>query len=71
MPAARNTVGVRSIVIHETRSDHHFAIALLQRLEDGGNIARIVLPVAVDADHVVVTEFIRQTISGLYAAAQA
>ena len=43
----------------------------VQRFEDGGNIARIVLSIAIYADHIFVAQLIRQPVSGLNAAAQA
>ena len=70
IPAARNAPKLRPVAVDESRSDHHLAAFLLQRLEDRGDIARIVLAVAIHADHVVVAQLVRQPIAGLHASAQ-
>ena len=60
-----------AVAVDESRSDHHLAAFALQRFENLGNVARIVLAVAIDADHVVVAQLEGQPVAGLHAAAQA
>src|SRR5262249_55027127 len=54
----------------EARSNHHFAISALESLQNLGNIARIMLAVAIYPNHVLITEFVRQEVAGLDATAK-
>ena len=62
--------GPRAVIADEARADHHFAAGGLEPLEDAGNIARVVLAVAIDADHVLEAEFVGEFVAGLHAAAE-
>ena len=56
--------------VDKARADHHLAAFALQRFENFRDIARIVLPVAIHADHVIETQFVRELIARLHRAAQ-
>ena len=45
-----------AVAVEEPRPNDHLAFFLFERAQNPGDVARIVLPVAIDADHVVVAE---------------
>src|ERR1035441_6394912 len=61
----------RPVVGKEPRADHHFAARRLELVEDARNVARVVLAVAVHADHVFESQLIGELVPGLHATAQA
>ena len=69
-PQRADGASPRADIAHEARADHHFAAGGLESLEHAGNIARVVLPVAIHANHELEAEFVGQFVPGLHAAAQ-
>ena len=71
MPSERTAPVREPLSGDEARADHHLAARVLQALEDARNVARIVLAIAIHANHVVVAQLEGQLVAGLHAAAQA
>ena len=55
---------------HEARPDRHLAALALQGVQNRGDVARIVLPVAIHADHILIAKLEREFVAGLHASAQ-
>ena len=70
MPSERASAGVNGVAFHEAGADHHFAAGLSQRLEDAGNIPRVVLPVTIHANDILESQLEGQLVSGLHGAAK-
>ena len=56
-----------TIAFVEARSDHHLATGAPKHFHDTGNIARIVLTVAVDPNNIVISELMSKHVSRLHA----
>jgi len=69
-PGAPNNVYVGSAMQYSEIGGRSNGRAI-QRSEDGGNVARVVLSVAVHANHIFVAQFVRQPIPRLHASPQA
>src|SRR6185437_5001764 len=62
--------GFRPVALDEAGADHHLAAGSDQPVEHARNVSRIVLAVAIHANYVFVSQFVRQFVAGLYGAAQ-
>src|SRR5579871_781177 len=66
-----NPAGMPVVAVEIAGADYHFTSGIAQFVEDGADIAGVVLAVAIDANHVLKSQLKGEFISGLDASTQA